>query len=926
MEAQNGDENSPGRSELNVAVAGEEANHVVEDVSSRPKDVAQSMTIDVPQVAISPTPSKEAHDDGFRPKGMGQINATASGTSNLSAIRPELMTGRNENEHRSRPATAAKLMKMIDLLNTSVGKEDSTDKHQLNLNMLYALLLALIEKLDMKDDSVPIHGITLPTTDALLNELNKEQADPAAVTEMWNIIQLQKQTEANRDGINKLMEITDGILNRLTPLNQYINDVNGLGEKVDVLSRHALSALDLATAAKDATEAAKEAAPHKDHDTDGSGAEATSDGRGSGGAEAHRHSRPHSRANLRASSRDRRGDGIAATAATSQDRSLGGGRGGGSDARRGGSEDNSIDDGSLLDRIEELEAQVKRLQKFRKAATFKIQDLPDNSGRLIKMASDILGISSPDDEMNKKESIGKLMKMMPDISLKEMRGLAELLRRAMTGTEWDKLKELIKSINVEQGLAVTDEDLLNRLKALEDALGVDPNAENETGADEHPVTVKESEKTRFRGQKAIRELQKDVNHLGEFVKAILDGGGAEAAEKACDDIRQLWQKSDKHTSDIERSFAHLDGIEAKVKDVVMQLNGVARLAQSLKEDKADKKWVRTEMDEKADRAELALKIDAERYSKDMEEIDAVIGELEGQISEAMVKFYRELNALKIANSGKLDKDNFAELSMMLMHKSAHMDQMLTFVSEIFKGDKGADFLKNRIMRNNCCSCDRVVYNSSQPVEPSIPAGNPMAAAQSIAPATTLKKNEIRQGVNNSNVRGNFGGAANRNGNDQFARAVAQRESLWRERSERVRQRRHEPPEVVGRVRVRDLRDFNNEAYYRVTGPGQFMDTYAQEPRPVGGDYTTLRAEQRFPQCQQPLPPLNVNANNEISDPTNYGNGNSAVAIPMRLIQGPQEVDLVSQNNPHQTFAGSDVSKGYGQLRDGVAKNPPSTPS
>ena len=46
----------------------------------------------------------------------------------------------------------------------------------------------------------------------------------------------------------------------------------------------------------------------------------------------------------------------------------------------------------------------------------------------------------------------------------------------------------------------------------------------------------------------------------------------------------------------------------------------------------------------------------------------------------------------------LSQDNFAELSKMLMHKSAHMDQMLTFVSEVFKGDKGADFLKNRIMR------------------------------------------------------------------------------------------------------------------------------------------------------------------------------------------------------------------------------------
>jgi len=925
MDAKNGNEDSSERNELNVAVAGEEANHVVEDVSSRPEDVAQSTAIDVSQVAIGAIPSKEAQDDGVRPegtsiKGLGQISATASGASNLSALRPEL----NENEHRSRPATAAKLMKMIDLLNTSIGKEDSTDKHQLNLNMLYALLLALIEKLDMKDTSVPIHGISLPTTDALLNELNKEQADPAAVTEMWNIIQLQKQTEANRDGINKLMEITDGILNRLTPLNQYINDVNGLGEKVDLLSRHALSALDLATAAKDATEAAKEEARHKDHDTAG---------KGSGSAEAHRRSRPHSRANSRAGSRGRRGESLAATADNSQDGSLGGGLGGGSDARRGGSEDNSIDDGSLLDRIEELEAQVKRLQKFRKAATFKIQDLPDHSGRMIKMTSDILGVSSTETssingEMKKKESVGKLMKMMqamPDMSLKEMRGLAELLRRALTGTEWDKLKELITSINVEQGLAVTDEDLLIRLKALEDALGIDPNAENGAGIDEHPVMVKESEKSRDRGQntqKAIRELQKDVNHLGEFVKAILDGGGAEAAEKACDEIRQLWQKSDKHASDIERSFAHLDGIEAKVKDVVMQLNGVARLAQSLKEDKADKKWVRTEMDEKADRAELALKIDAERYNKDMEEIDAVIAELEGQISEAMVKFYRELNALKIANSGKLDKDNFAELSKMLMHKSAHMDQMLTFVSEVFKGDKGADFLKNRIMRNNCCSCDRVVYTSSQPVEPSIPAGNPMAAAQSIAPAATFKKNQIRQGVNNSN----FGGAANRNGNDQFSRAVAQRESLWRERSERVRQRRHELPEVVGRVRVRDLRDFNNEAYYRVTGPGQFVDTYAQEPRPVGGDYTTVRAEQRFPQSERPLPPLDANANNDISDPMNHGNGDSAVAIPMRLIQGQQAVDLVSQDNPHQTFAGCDSNKGFGQLKDGVARNPPSTPS
>ena len=123
---------------------------------------------------------------------------------------------------------------------------------------------------------------------------------------------------------------------------------------MDLLSRHALSALDLATAAKDATEAAKEEARHKDHDTAG---------KGSGGAEAHRRSRPHSRANSRASSRGRRGESLAATADNSQDGSLRGGLGGGSDARRGGSEDHSTDDGSLLDRIEELEGLLLNYQE-----------------------------------------------------------------------------------------------------------------------------------------------------------------------------------------------------------------------------------------------------------------------------------------------------------------------------------------------------------------------------------------------------------------------------------------------------------------------------------------------------------------------------------------------------------------------------------
>lgn len=85
---------------------------------------------------------------------------------------------------------------------------------------------------------------------------------------------------------------------------------------------------------------------------------------------------------------------------------------------------------------------------------------------------------------------------------------------------------------------------------------------------------------------------------------------------------------------------------------------------------------------------------------------------------------------------------------------------------------------------------------------------------------------------------NFNG--NNNASSPFARAVSHRESLWRERSERARHGGRGSASEVGVVRVKDLRDFSNEAYYRDTGPAQFIDTYGQDPRPVGGDYTQVR--------------------------------------------------------------------------------------
>jgi len=844
----------------------------------------------------------------------------------------------NAPDPGSRPATA-KLMKLIDILNSSIGTKDATDKHQLNLNMLYNLLLALLERLDMKDVSVPVNGISLPSTNELMKGVSKESA---AVTEMWNVIQLQKQTEANRDGINKLMDITSDILTRLGQLDSFKDDMAGIGEKIQELSVANKSTLELAEAAKTASDSAMEAAAARGGGREESGRRSRrknrdgdddddEGGQGGGGGGSRPGSRPGSRAGSKArsggKSPDGRGQSGAGQSGAGQSGAgqsgagqsgagqsgagrSGGGKGGAES--EGTSNDSFPVDGTTAERLDALEAQVRRLQKFRKAATYKIQDLPDDAADIIKVSNQFLGpATSPKGEIS--DSVTKAMSVLrtlPDMDLNEMRGMAELMRRALAGTEWDKLKRLVGEIN-ESGNV---NDLLSRLVIIEEFLGIEPDAGGNTeeksdlgaatGSARTPTSSKHPDK-KDRSFKLIQDLRRDLNNLGEVVKTLLDGGGMEAAQATFEEMKQLWSRIEKHSSDLERCFAHMDGIESKLKELVMQQGNISRLAQALKDDKADKKWVREELDDKADRVDLELKVDQDTFQKNMEEIDAVVAELEAQISDAMVKFYRELNALKVGHNSKLDKENFASLSKMTMDKINHMEAMLAFVSEVFKGDKAGNFLKNQILRNNCCSCDRTVYiNASQP-EPSIPRAEGMTAAKSLAPATSFKMDQVRRAVNNNNSAavGLLGKNANNNSASQFARAVTHRESLWRERSARARRGRGaSPPEVVGRVRVKDLRDFSNNAYYRVTGPGQFVDTYAQDPRPIGGDFTQVRAEQKIQKTSPlQLPPLDSNANNETDHLHFQDDHGTLAAIPKHLIE--KAVDLVSRTNPRQAYHG-----------------------
>jgi len=787
--------------------------------------------------------SADEDDDQAKVKTINTDGDMDGSTSNLNS---------NAVNEGSRPATA-KSMKLIDILNVAIGPKEATDKHQLDLNHLYVLLLALLEKTGFKNDTVLVDGISLPTS-GLIKVGSRENSEGMEVSgDGGETSGQEKREEAN----------------------------------------------ETATAAKEAAGGKRETSQERED-----GDETTAPG-----------------SSFVSKTGSRTGSKAGSSLRTSEKRS----------DDDGSFADEDEDNETLPKRLKNLEDQVTKLQKFRKAATFKIQDLPTDAARTLIKSSELLGVwdlaegeggagggkgngSGGSEKLDNISKTMSLLKGLPEMNLTELRGIAELLRRALAGTEWNQLKRLVAEINAGGDLR----DFLKRMASIENILGIDA-AQEEKGEATAEATAKSTAVPTRKPDgywKHIQDLRKDLNNLGDEVKAILNGGGVEAAQATFEEMKQIWQQLKKHGSDLERSFAHIDGIESKLRDLMMQQTNVSRLTQSLKDGKADKKWVREELDEKADRNELDLKVDLDKFQKDMEEIDTVIGDLEAQISDAMVKFYRELNALKIAHDSKLDKECFAGLLNTTMEKMGHMEQMLAFVSELFNGDKAGNFLRNQVIRNNCCSCDRTVYNLSQ-VEPSIPKPDGMAAARSLAPATALRLDQVRRTVNNNNS-GPISRSYNKTGANHFVRAVTEREALWRERSERARHGRDASPEAVGRVRIRDLRNFSNEAYYRETGPGEFLDTYAQDPRPAGGDYTQVRKEQKIPKTSSlALPALDEKLidDHDVHSLKIQGASGTFAAVPRGVIDGTEmkSEENVARNNDAVTE------------KDAGPRNPPTTP-
>merc|ERR1719244_156172 len=138
----------------------------------------------------------------------------------------------NHNETKEKE----KEMKLVDLLNSSIGPLVTTDKCNLNLSMLYNLLLSLIDKLGMSDTQVLVPGFAFPTTTKLMKEVHKE---PKVISDLWGQIQLQKQTEANREGITRLTELVTDLLAKMGKITGLKDDVAGLAGELLRLSQDA---------------------------------------------------------------------------------------------------------------------------------------------------------------------------------------------------------------------------------------------------------------------------------------------------------------------------------------------------------------------------------------------------------------------------------------------------------------------------------------------------------------------------------------------------------------------------------------------------------------------------------------------------------------------------------------------------------------
>lgn len=292
-----------------------------------------------------------------------------------------------------------------------------------------------------------------------------------------------------------------------------------------------------------------------------------------------------------------------------------------------------------------------------------------------------------------------------------------------------------------------------------------------------------------RAQAAIQQLQAEVEKLHGTTKDILEENSSRAKE-------------------IEKLFAYCDRLE---------------------ENKADKEFVQTEMDVKADKRSLDNKVNHSLFDTTTNDINKMIKEILDKLAGNEEAWNHQCKVFTDDIEGKLDRLELDPLKEWLESRLKALNEKLKKQNQApveWSEDDAAGIRRQLIQKFHCISCDRPVDIVPTGPVPSLPTHNGLHPTRSPRPYTTFELDQIRQHAKRPPVGRN---------NINFERALAEKQLARMRKSDLKAFLVHFGQDLEALQQQKDALLYANS---------EIADYYATT-RSCGGQHTTTFPQKRI---------------------------------------------------------------------------------
>ncbi|XP_063446077.1 glutamine-rich protein 2-like isoform X7 [Mytilus trossulus] len=348
-------------------------------------------------------------------------------------------------------------------------------------------------------------------------------------------------------------------------------------------------------------------------------------------------------------------------------------------------------------------------------------------------------------------------------------------------------------------------------------------------------------------------LTKRVEILEEELKNKLDKGALDNLNVSSDLLEQLQQLKqevdalaaarEKDSDALSRAQAAIQQLQAEVeklhgttKDILEENSSRAKEIEKLfaycdrlQEEKADKDFVQSEMDVKADKRSLDNKVNHSLFDTTTNDINKMIKEILDKLAGNEEAWNHQCKVFTEDIDSKLDRLELDPLKEWLESRLKALNEKLKKQNQApveWSEDDAAGIRRQLIQKFHCISCDRPVDIVPTGPVPSLPTHNGLHPTRSPRPYTTFELDQIRQHAKRPPVGRN---------NINFERALAEKQLARMRKSDLKAFLVHFGQDLEALQQQKDALLYANS---------EIADYYATS-RSCGGQHTTTFPQKRI---------------------------------------------------------------------------------